>query len=112
MLQVTWIRIKHARLLREAFGQPRDSDQWRELLDAATAERLKAKALLATVIHENDRYPEAQDFVPHDNPTSYQYGYLWPAASLHFWDREEQMIRQDDFSAFFMNIYDIERILL
>jgi len=43
--------------------------------------------------------------------TSYDFGYLYPVSNLHFWEREEQQIQKNNFSPFFMNIWDIPRIL-
>jgi hypothetical protein len=111
LLQVTWIRIRHARLLRQAFTKDDGSAERLELVNEASQERLKAQEILTAMIPKNNRYPEALDFSHNDNPTSYQYGYAWPAAHLHFWKREEQVLVQGRFDAFFMNIYDIGRIL-
>jgi hypothetical protein len=63
------------------------------------------------VTSQFSRYPEAHLFERGRNPTSYQFGYGWTAATLHFWEREERMARERRFSPFFMNIYDVWNVL-
>ena len=43
--------------------------------------------------------------------TAYNFGYLFPVHNLHFWNREEQQIIQNKWSARFMNIWDLLRII-
>jgi hypothetical protein len=64
------------------------------------------------VVAKYSRYPEAGVFARGPNPTSYQYGYGWPAASLWFWEREERQVAEGRRSPFFMSLYEPLRILL
>jgi hypothetical protein len=54
-----------------------------------------------------NRYPSARIFEQHENFTGYGFGYGWPAAQLHFWEREERMVERDVWTPWFMNIYEI-----
>lgn len=43
--------------------------------------------------------------------TAYPFGYLYPAANLFFWEREEEQVRHERFDALFMNLWDMRRTL-
>ncbi len=43
--------------------------------------------------------------------TAYHLGYLYPASNLHFWNREEQQAKRNQFRPLFMNIWSIARII-
>lgn len=43
--------------------------------------------------------------------TSYPFGYLYPTASLFFWEREEEQAKHERFDPLFMNLWDIRRTL-
>jgi hypothetical protein len=111
MLDVTFGRVRHALLLRKALQAPEKSPERAAALDAAKAERLAALAKMKTVVDKYSRYPEAGLSARKRNLTSYHYGYMWPAATLHFWEREERMVRENRSSPFFMNIYNYLSIL-
>jgi hypothetical protein len=70
------------------------------------------KKLMQTLKAKFDRYPESFvfDFAP--NPTSYQFGYGALAYTLHYWKRAEYMIRDDNYSPFYLNVYDMLDIVL
>lgn len=122
LLGVTFLRIQHALHLRRAIAlqdqnpdmdldSDLDSDSDSESpssieLGLAQSTRAAALGLIQGAIKKNERYPEAQIFSKHINPTSYHYGYGWSASNLHYWEREEKMISENNFSPFFMNIYD------
>jgi hypothetical protein len=111
MLDVTFGRIRHALWLRRALQAPKGSPERTADLDAAKAERMTALAEMKTVGDKYSRYPEARLTARERNLTSYHYGYMWPAVNLHFWEREERMVREDRSSPFFMNIYNYLSIL-
>jgi hypothetical protein len=56
-------------------------------------------------------YPQLPLFEMNTNPTSYQFGYVYPAASGYFWEREEIQIRDSKFFPFSGNLYDVFGIL-
>lgn len=43
--------------------------------------------------------------------TAYHFGYLFPVSNLHFWHREEQQARKNQYRPLFMNIWNIGRII-
>jgi hypothetical protein len=111
MLEITHLRFHHALAVRQALRHRPGSADRKSLLKNAKAHRLKALALVKTAIQEFARYPEARLFEKKKSPTSYNFGYLWPAATLIFWEREESMVRRGTFSPFYRNIYNIFEIL-
>lgn len=110
LLDVTYGRVRHALALRRALAHPRGSAERKAFLAEAAAEREKARALLKPVVAAG-RYPEARLFEKRDDPTSYDYGYGWPAASLYFWEREERIVAEGRVSPFFDQIYSVPAIL-
>ncbi|HWB61870.1 MAG TPA: hypothetical protein VG603_00060 [Chitinophagales bacterium] len=56
------------------------------------------------------RYPVQLLARQHPSHTAYNYGYLYMASNLHFWQREEEQARRNNYSAFFMNVWNIARI--
>ncbi len=57
------------------------------------------------------RYPAELINSRREGHTAYPFGYLYPATTLFFWQREEQQVRHRRFDPFFMNIWDIRRTL-
>jgi hypothetical protein len=86
-------------------GQDREST-----LAAAASVRGQARDIV-TRREQGYRYPvdliarERKDF------TAYHFGYLYPVKDLHFWEREEEQVKQQRFDAFFMNIWNFRRIV-
>ena len=60
---------------------------------------------------ERYRYPVRTIARPRVNLTDYPFGYLYPAAELFFWRREEEQVREERFDPFFRNIWDFRRTL-
>jgi hypothetical protein len=108
LLEVTWLRVEHAYWLRKALSEKHGR---RETVQNATQARLLAQAILDEVTDNYSRYPEARVFSRHPSPTSYSFGYLWPAATLHWWEREERMVADRNYNPFFMNIYNPVQLL-
>jgi hypothetical protein len=42
--------------------------------------------------------------------TSYHFGYLYLASTLHLWHREEEEARRNKYDPFFMNVWNLWRI--
>ncbi len=104
MLQITWLRVKHAHSLRMAllnYTSP-EKDYW--LNQAEEISFLAGRTMKQVVL--NERYQETSVYKREKNITGHDYGYGWPAATLFFWKREEEMIKNRRFDALFMNIYD------
>jgi len=67
----------------------------------------------ATAIREGLALIESLDLAPEWTqwtgiswPTSYPYGYLWPAATLFFWRRDHQIVARGIREACYLNLYD------
>lgn len=108
MWEVTYLRLHHALKTREAFLE---KDHLDEHLRDAVKFRLSAQQRINAIRRDHSRYPEALIFERHPNPTSYPYGYAYTVKNLHYWKREEEVIRQKNFSPFFMNITDFIDII-
>lgn len=115
MLEITQLRLQHAFFLRQALlaenEQGRDSNLFKQNLNQAERVRLQALEMVQNFIKNYERYPEAKIFARHDNLTSYPFGYGWTASNLHFWEREEEMIRQDKYWPWFMQIINPLKII-
>lgn len=111
MLEITKLRIAHALELRYAIADRQNGSSAEVHLTKAAHLRERAQLLMDQAILHFNRYPESWIYQVHDNPTSYPYGYLWPAANLHFWKREEAQVRDHIRNPFFMNIYNPLRLL-
>lgn len=111
LLEVTHLRMEHSLLIRKALRfKPKSRDRI-TFLDKAKEIREEALERLQAVKKSYSRYPETNIFKKDKNVTSYDFGYLWTAMTLHFWEREELMIRKNSYSPFFLNIYNFIDIL-
>lgn len=115
MLEITQLRLQHAFFLRQALlaesEHGRDNQLFTDNLEQARRVRLSALALMTGFIKQYERYPEALIFSRQSNLTSYDFGYGWTAAKLHFWEREEEMIRQNTYRPWFMQIINPLKII-
>lgn len=109
LLGLTWDRMEHSLEIRK--GLRRDPAKREKALERARMIRITAREQARTIALRWNRYPEAGVFEQGRNLTSYSFGYGWPAVTLHFWEREEEMVRRRDFSPFFMNIYEPFKLL-
>ena len=112
LLDVTYMRMEHAKHVRMALRFPRKSTEREAELSLAADIRLSALKVMQGLKEDYSRYPEARLFERSDNLTSYNFNYLWTAGNLHFWEREEAQVRKENFNPFFRNIYNILDILL
>lgn len=113
MTEVTFIRIRHALMTRLSLRYPKKSPERADALLKAADIRYEAAAKMMTVYYKHNRYPDSKVFEKwRKNPTSYDYGYGYPARTLHFWKREEKQIEKEKFSPLFMNIYNVLDIVL
>lgn len=79
------------------------------LADAVTI-RHRAQAIV-TAREAHYRYSTNHIARKRWDHTAYHFGYLYPASQLHFWNREEQQAKRNRYSAFFMNIWNVGRIV-
>lgn len=109
MIEMTHLRMHHALQTRLAFLHP---EKLNEFMDEAVQIRLEAQKKVNAIRARHSRYPEAKIFERHKNPTAYPFGYAYGVKNLHYWLREEEVIRKKNFSPFFMNITDWLDIIL
>jgi hypothetical protein len=111
MLELTRLRIHQALSLRKALLHSSSSRLQNGDIEESAQTRALAQRVIMDLKLKSERYPEAHLFERQSNPTSYPYGYAWSAYELHFWTREERMIRDSNYSPFFMNIFDPLKIV-
>lgn len=79
------------------------------LLDAAATVRMEAQQIVNRR-QPHYRYPLSLIAAERWDHTSYHFGYLYQAGRLHFWHREEEQARKNNYNAFFMNVWNLWRI--
>ena len=117
-LDVTGLRARHRALTLRALLAKRDETSLtpvrhkdsERFLGQATAVRLEAQELVRRQ-EKRYRYPVESIARPRVNLTAYSFGYLYPAAELFFWRREEEQVREERFDPLFRNLWDFRRTL-
>ncbi len=77
------------------------------------AQEIRKNALEVVRLQEKSyRYPYnwIAEKIEGGGSTSYDFGYLYTVSNLHFWEREEEQIKQNKYGALFRNIWDVARI--
>lgn len=109
LLLITRLRVEQAMQIRMAM---RKDDKRNESLENAKLLREQASTLLTYSRNDLRNYADLGMMDVWANPTSYQFGYIYPSASLYWWAREERMVREDSYWwPFKGNIYDVWDIL-
>ncbi len=108
LVQITALRALHAKDVREALLNKK---QKKKFLLQAKKTRQRAQLLMNIIIKDYNRYPESFVYKEKANPSAYPYGYGFASSNLHYWKREEMMVQEDNFSPFFMNIWDFIDII-
>jgi hypothetical protein len=117
VLSITFLRVQHAYYLRLAMYYAHHSNNKnskyfkKKYLEFAKKVRSNAFEKMQHVIKNFNRYPSAFIFERHKGPTSYSWGYGYPAAKLHFWQREEKMIENNFYNPLYGNIYNLWKIV-
>jgi hypothetical protein len=117
-MRVTALRARHRALTLRALLAKRGKD-WSLRNDKAEAERLLESARnvrreALQLVRRQElayRYPVERIARRRAGMTAYPFGYLYPAANLFFWEREEEQVRRERFDPFFMNLWDARRTL-
>lgn len=112
ILKIMFYRISHARNLRMALLYCLKRKISYPALMQAAHDRELAQKLMQEIKTNYNRYPESFIFRFAHNPTSYQWGYGALAYTMHYWKRSEYMVRDDNFSPFYFNVYDMLDIAL
>ena len=79
------------------------------LLQKAADTRMLAQEIVNRR-QQHYRYPLASIASKRYDHTAYHFSYLYMASNLHFWRREEEQARRNNYSPFFMNVWNIGRI--
>ena len=121
VLDVTQNRALHRSLLlqyllsirnhKEDKKQPIDEDYLKQMKKLRTD--IFSRGILKG-IEINTRYDWQRVFGRFPNGsayTSYDFGYLYTANTLHFWKREEQQAKKNRYDFLFMNIWEVFRII-
>ncbi len=106
LLEVTKLRHIHALHIRKYLLREKKED-----IDAAKMARRKAKETIYSMMSLSENYPMLPLFKKHNNPTSYKFGYVYPAAETFYWKREERQIINKVFFPMKDNIINIWQIL-
>lgn len=99
LMEVNILRHLHALAIRQ------------NQFDTARAHRKKAQCFIRSLSQLPTNYPNLPLFSEWKNPTSYQFGYLYTAETLYFWEREERQLKKNSYFPFWGNIYDVWDIL-
>lgn len=106
LLEVTKLRHVHALGIRKFLLREKKED-----IDRAKDARRAAKTIIESLMVLPENYPMLPIFKKHANPTSYQFGYVYPAVETFYWKREERMIVTKVFFPMKDNIISIWHIL-
>ena len=120
LLEMSALYAESAAALRRRIGELRQAA--RELKDEEDRRLLRRRITELTPLLQETRelvrlqegryrYPVSLIARPRNNLTAYPFGYLYPAAELFFWHREEEQVHRERFDPFFMNIWDFRRTL-
>ncbi len=113
---ITGLRAQHRYHTLQFLLDRREAELLKQKFDGSPllleAEKVRMDALKIVTERESlYRYPVALLGRKRYSHTAYQYGYLYPVSNLHFWNREERQAEQNKWSPFFMNIWDIAKIV-
>lgn len=108
LLTITKLRHQHAIDLRKGLRHRNQTKHW---VDKARVSRREANDLVDKLALLPTNYPELPLFEMHANPTSYQFGYTYPAKSMYWWKREEKQVVRDSYIPWRDNIFDVWNIL-
>jgi hypothetical protein len=107
LLTLTLLRLDFALALRESVEESLDP----MIRDALTFNLAQAQLTLAKSRENPLNYADVGMWDELANPTGYQFGYIYPAASLYFWKREKRQIEDNSFWPFTGNMYNPYKIV-
>jgi hypothetical protein len=115
-IAITALRMRHRaalyRALWEAYGVA-DVPQRRRVFKAGLAKAAAIRAEAQAIVERREaayRYPVAELAGAYSSHTAYDFGYLYTVHRLHFWEREEEMLRRGKTGPFFRSPYALMRI--
>ena len=116
-LQVTALRARHKSKILNYLIDKREAGIKKTAFNDANKHLESAKKFRETALtfikeqEKSYRYPlklTAQKLKSH---TAFDFGYLYTVSELHFWKREEEQVRLGKYDAFFMNVFDMAKIM-
>ncbi len=107
LLLLTLVRLDFALALRESVEERLDP----MIRDALNFNLAQAQLLLSKSKENPLNYADIGMWDELANPTGYQFGYIYPAASQYFWRREKRQIEENSFWPFTENIYNPYKIV-
>ncbi len=115
-IDITGLRAQHRRYTLDYLLTKRENKLKKEKkeINSIFENAIITRKTAQEIVYErekNYRYDLALLSTKYRSHTSYYFGYLYPAHNLHFWKREEQQFSRNRFSPFFMNIYNLRRII-
>lgn len=127
LVDVTFLRVKHALYLRKSIAEGRPEDgqanllgfrsalaatpQAKNFISEASSVRKEAYDLLQEYKNNYLAYPGSLASECKDNPTSYVCGYAWTATTLYHWKREEEVVDKRIYNPFYKSYYKALRHL-
>lgn len=112
MVQITNLRLYHALYTRYALLNKDKSREKSDYLNKAAAMRDQAQIHMNFIMGNHNRYPESFVYKKKSNPSAYPFGYGYASSNMHFWKREEMMVKDNNFSVLYMNIWDFVDIVI
>ncbi len=115
-IQITYLRAMHRYQTLSYLVHYRTDKLAKTKKDLSTylndAEKVRLSAL-AIVRHREQgyRYPVTAMSTQRKDHTCYHFGYLFPVHDLHFWEREEKQAKKNKYKFWYMNIWNIARII-
>lgn len=116
-LKVTALRATHRAKTLEgilAYRKAEDKKQKQETLIPVMEEAQVIREYAQKIVQQQEnryRYPYHLIAGKRWDHTCYHFGYLYTVSNLHFWQREEQQLKNNKWSPFYKNIYHIPRIV-
>lgn len=118
-LRLTELRARHRAFVLEyllsvsAHKESKDNPIKYALLDSAASVRQDAMWAnhRLNIRFRYDKRRLTGKFPKGSSYTSYDFGYLYTAQTLHFWEREEEQARKNRYDFLFRNIWDVFRIV-
>lgn len=110
-LKITALRSKFKYYLLKASAYKASDDVLKYNILLENAADIYQKALVLVSQQENYYRYDKYIYDRFESFTSYDFGYLYPVSELFFWKREMEQLKSEQFNAFFMNLWNFEKIV-
>lgn len=114
-IEITGLRAMHRYYLLQYMLGRRDAaiKKQHTNCDSLLQKAIEVRSIAQQIVNRRQqhyRYPLTFIASKHWEHTAYHFGYLFMASNLHFWLREEEQARRNNYHPFFMNVWNIWRI--